>query len=133
MNELENATSLERRVNVLKKYDTLGLRDVLRIAFDNEIQIDLPEGAPPYNELESSYKKPPTIDDINNLRVLVKHPINAKIKQLEKERIFIKMLEKLHPEDAKILLAAKDKKLVKNVKGLTKKLVQKTWPNLIKK
>jgi hypothetical protein len=47
--------------------------------------------------------------------------------------MFIKLIEALHPEDSKIIIAAKDKKLKKNYKGLTKNLVKKTWPNLIKK
>jgi hypothetical protein len=133
LQEVSNCDSTERRMNTLKKYDSLGLRDLLRLEFDDMIKLDLPDGTPPYIELESSLRNPPTFDERNNLKYLVDHPINKKYKSLEKEAMFIKLIEALHPEDSKIIIAAKDKKLKKNYKGLTKNLVKKTWPNLIKK
>jgi hypothetical protein len=133
LQEVANCDSPERRSNTLKKYDSLGLRDLLRLEFDDMIKLDLPPGTPPYIELESSYRNPPTFDEKNNLRYLVDHPINKKYKDIEKEGMFIKLIEALHPEDSKIVIAAKDKKLRKNYKGLTKTLIKKTWPNLIKK
>ena len=45
--------------------------------------------------------------------------------------MFIEMLEAVHPKDAEILLCMKDKKQL--VKGLTKKLIQEVFPNLIQK
>ena len=43
--------------------------------------------------------------------------------------MFVGLLERLDPEDAKLLIAVKDKKL--SYKGLTYKLVKDTWPDLL--
>jgi hypothetical protein len=42
--------------------------------------------------------------------------------------LFINMLESLHPKDAELIIAAKDKKLPK---GITKKVVNLAFPRLI--
>jgi len=55
---------------------------------------------------------------------------NSKLPQLKKEVLFVGVLESLDPQDAKLLLAVKDKKMP--YKGITKKLVAETFPNLIK-
>jgi len=47
--------------------------------------------------------------------------------------MFIKLLESVHKEDAKIVIAMKDKKLQGMYKGLTKKAVQEAFPTLISK
>jgi hypothetical protein len=43
------------------------------------------------------------------------------------------MLEVIHPRDAELVVAVKDKKLTGKYRGLTKKLVQETFPTLIVK
>ena len=45
--------------------------------------------------------------------------------------MFIRLLESIHPKDAKIVLAMVAKKLP--VKGLTKTMVKEAFPNLIRK
>ena len=46
---------------------------------------------------------------------------------LKRETLFIGLLESIDPEDAKVLLAAKDKKL----KGITAAIVNEAFPGLI--
>ena len=51
------------------------------------------------------------------------------------EKMFMNFLETMHPDDAELHIAAKDKKFsvpTPMFKGVTKKLVKETWPNLIK-
>jgi len=43
--------------------------------------------------------------------------------------MFVSLLERLSPDEAKILIAVKDQKLT--YKGLTYKLVKDTWPDLL--
>ncbi len=48
---------------------------------------------------------------------------------LRRESMFVQLLERLDPEDAKILIAVKDQKL--SYKGLSYKLVKDTWPDIL--
>ena len=50
----------------------------------------------------------------------------------KREKMWLAVLETVLPEDAKLFDMMKDKKLMGAYKGVTKKLVQDTWPNLIK-
>ena len=43
--------------------------------------------------------------------------------------MFVELLERLDPNDAKLIIAVKDKKL--SYKGLSYKLVKDTWPDLL--
>ena len=53
-----------------------------------------------------------------------------KLKQQRREALFIELLESVHPDDAKLLLSMKERKLP--VKGITRKLVAEAFPNLSK-
>jgi hypothetical protein len=53
------------------------------------------------------------------------------MKPLRREGLFLNLLESLNPEEAELLIAAKDKKM--KYKGITKKLVNDAFPNLIVK
>ena len=46
--------------------------------------------------------------------------------------MFIRLLESIDPEDAKLIILCKDKEFAGKYKGLTKKLVSDTFPGLIK-
>jgi hypothetical protein len=47
--------------------------------------------------------------------------------------MFIKLLEAIHPNDAKVIIRMKDKDLQGMYKGVTKKLVEEAFPGLIRK
>ena len=58
-----------------------------------------------------------------------KGPIANDLQPLKRESLFLNLLETLDVEEAELLIAAKDKKM--KYKGITKKLVKDTFPNLI--
>lgn len=128
---LKNASRLskkEDRISYLRENNSLGLRDVLKIAFDDAVKLDLPEGVPPYDpakpeSVPSSLKKL-----TKRFRYLV---FGNNVNQMKKETIFIGMLEVMHPEDALLVIAAKDKAL--DIKGITKSLIKEAFPGLISK
>jgi hypothetical protein len=47
--------------------------------------------------------------------------------------MFLQILETIHPKDADMILAMKDKKLETLYPGITRDLVKQTWPGLILK
>jgi hypothetical protein len=54
---------------------------------------------------------------------------NPNITKLRREALYIELLESVHPEDAKMLIAAKSKKLP--YKGINAKLVKEAFPGLL--
>jgi hypothetical protein len=50
--------------------------------------------------------------------------------KIKREMMFIRMLESIHPEDAKIVVAMLTRKLP--TKGLTKALVKEAFPKLLR-
>lgn len=135
---LEKAATAETRIDkiaLLKKHDCLGLRDVLRGAFDDVIEWQLPQGTPPFTSgLSKEGMTPSSLKrQSKHLAYFCKGGPGEKLKPEKRERMFLQMLEGIHPKDAELLIAMKDKKLVGRYKGITKALVQEVWPNLIAK
>lgn len=131
--EVGKAKTREDKIDVLRTYNELYVRDVLKGAYDDSIQFLLPKGTPPFEEAPE--ENPPT-----HLKRMTKQfkyfVIGGPGEQLPKykvESMFIKVLEGIHPDDAKIVCAMKDKDLAGKYKGLTKKLASDAFPGLIAK
>lgn len=131
LEKVSSAKTKQERVNLLKTHDCMPLRDLLRGTFDNSIQWNLPGGEPPYtpNKPESV---PSTLHRTHrNFKYFVKGLRESEnLNKIRREAMFIEMLEAVHPEDAKLLLSMINKR--QPVKGLTKKLVQEVYPDLIR-
>lgn len=132
LEKVTKAKTKKERVEILKANEAISLRDVLRGTFDESIQWNLPEGEPPYtpNKPEST---PSTLHrQHRNFKYFVKGLRESEnLNKIKRERMFIEMLEAVHPQDAELLLCMVNKKPL--VKGLTKKLVQEVFPDLIRK
>ena len=105
------------------------VKDVIRGVFDDRLEFILPAGKPPYtpNRPESV---PSTLRKKHReFGDYVKGARSAQLKQFQIEKQFIQMLESIHPEDALIVLDMVNKK--SPVKGLTKKIAEEAFPNLI--
>lgn len=102
--------------------------EFFKYVYDPNIKFALPEGDPPYKPSEF-------LDDTGGLyRNLRKMYIfiqgrSQNIPQVKRESIFIEVLESIHPEEAKLLLAVKDKKIP--YPGIDEKLIKEAFPNLL--
>ena len=131
-----NAQKIEdrdERVAYIKRNAYRQVKTLLQLAYNDNIKLDFPEGAPPYKENEET--RFPIVSIKNVFRNIGKCTVGAKYARLRKERWFIGMLESLSSEDAKILVAAKDGKLTtfanKKYSKITKTLVRDTFPELL--
>ena len=130
LEKFKQAKNKQERVKVLQQNDIMPLLDVLRGTFDDSIQWNLPGGTPPYTP--SSEESPPSslLRQHRNFKYFVKGlQDSSKLNPIRRERMFIDTLETVHPKDAEILVSMINKK--SSVKGLTKKLVQEAFPQLI--
>lgn len=102
--------------------DNFLLKVIFAHSFLPEYKFQLPEGEPPFKPAAEPLGMTET-----NLYVECKrfHNVFCKpdIKPIRREALFIGLLEGIHPEEAKILLAVKDQKLTKLYPKITWKLV----------
>ena len=131
--EVQKLEEREDRIARLKELAYTQIKTILAIAYNPNIELSIPKGVPPYEEnadhsaadLGTLFKR------INEIRIGM-----GNITQFEAEKIYIGMLEKMHPEDAKIFIAAKDGNLVsiekKRYSKMTKSLVEAAFPEILK-
>ena len=125
--QVNNAKDKPKKIEVLLKNDSQGLRQLLKAAFDPKITFDIPEGTPPYmaNEAPAGTDHTSLLDESRKLYLFIKG--GSTIPKIKKEALFIQMLEALHKDDAEALLNIKDKKLNLVYKGLTENVVKEAF------
>jgi hypothetical protein len=125
------AKTIDERVDILQKYGTFAIKTILQANYKESVQFDLPEGEPPYRQspevvgMQSRHIEKAIYD----LGYLVKGS-KKNISPVKKEMMFIRLLETVHPEDAKILVAMKDKKLAEIYPKLSEATVKKAYPSI---
>lgn len=131
LEEFEKQTTREAKIDCLRKYgDVTALRDVLRGTFDPTIVWLLPEGAPPYTPAKDGEEPSSLLRQNVKFTYFAKGGKGSQIIAPKREKIFLDVLESIHPKDALVLLNMKDKK--PPAKGLTKKIVEEAFPGLIR-
>ena len=126
--KINNAKDKPKKVEVLKQYDTPGMRMILKGAFDPKIEWDLPPGTPPYIANEAPAGTEHTYLEVEAKRLYnFAKGGNDQLNQIRKETLFIQMLEGLHADEAKVLIDMKNKTLNKTYKGLTSDMVKEAF------
>ena len=125
---LEHASQLkstEDKINFLRTNGSPALHQILKYAFDPSIVWDLPKGAPPYTPCIYPAQEMRLFAEARRLYLFLKGG-NPNLSKLKREALYIELLESIHPEDAKLLVDVKDKKIP--YKGITAKLVKEAFP-----
>ena len=117
----------EEQIKCLRANDNSTIKTILKFCFDPNIKWLLPEGDAPYKPCEY-----PNIDNMlygeaRRLYLFVEGG-NPNLTTLKRESMFVDLLQSINPEDAKLLVAIKDKKFP--YKGLTAATVLKAFPGL---
>lgn len=125
--QVNNAKDKPKKIEILRKNDSQGLRQLLKAAFDPKIVWDLPEGTPPYiaNEAPAGTDHTSLLDEARKLYLFIKGGSN--IPKVKKETLYIQMLEALHKDDALALISIKEKNLNLVYKGLTENCVKEAF------
>jgi hypothetical protein len=117
----------EEKIKCLRANGIPQILDILKFTYDPNIKWLLPPGAPPYTPNEGKNLEGRFYSEIRKLYLFVEGG-NNNLHPLKRETLFISVLENIHPEDAKLLLSMKDKKLP--YKGLSSTLILKAFPGL---
>ena len=129
LTKVHRAKTKSDKVRILREEDCMALRQILKWNFDPNIETDLPEGTPPYveNEAPEGTEHMLLRTEGDRLYNFIK---GAQTHQSTvRERMFIRLLEGLHKDEAKLLCAVKDKKLgsAGGIKGLSVPVVSEAF------
>lgn len=128
LKECSELKSPKERIEFLKNNDVPVIKQILKYAFDPAIEFDLPEGEPPYKPCEYLDQEGRLYSEARKLYLFVKGG-NPALTKLKREMLFIQFIEGIDKDDAKLILAVKDKKTP--FKTITADIVKKAYPDLI--
>lgn len=114
----------KRKIDLLKKEEDFAIKSILQGCYLPRVNFKMPEGAPPYkvNEKEVEITES-TVRQLSKVFDMSRH-------QWDRERIYTQILESVSEDDAKILVAMKDKDMTTLYPTITKELVREAYPNL---
>ena len=135
--DVAKETSINKKSEILQEHDSQGLQIFLRCVFDDKITWLVPDSKPPYEpndapewDLADSRLEQEALKIGRFIQVDGQTPNQGRdLTKSRREELFIQLLEGLHPTEADLLLSGVKKKI--KYKGLTKRVVQKAFPDLI--
>lgn len=117
----------EEKVAYLQEHaDNATLQTILVGAFYPDVRWALPPGMPPYTPCDPVNAESFLYTQAKRLYIFAEGGSN--LNNLRREALFIELLESVHPKDAEVVLAMKDKTLPY---GITPQLVNKAFPGLL--
>ena len=132
LEQVAKAEARKEKIEILRKNNSLELRDVLKGAFDDTVEFILPKGKPAINKEEKEkYDKTSLLHETKKFRYFVKGGPGEQVNAYRRERMFIDMLYRIDDKEADLICLMKDKELEGVYKGLNKKLVSDAFPGLI--
>lgn len=124
---VNDATSRQARVDLLKFYNCKPLRSILKGTFDPKIEFALPKTRPPFRADDAPEGITPSTlyRETRKFQYLT---VNSNVNQMKREQIFINILESVHATEAELVLQMIEKK--SQINGLTPRLVLEAIPEL---
>ena len=128
LDQVSKIKTKKEKVSFLRQYQTDALRMICKSSFDPKIVWELPDGDVPYRENDAPEGTEHTQlhQEVRKLYHFIKGG-NPALKQNKREMMFVQMLEGLHKDEAVLLIAAKDKKLHRQYKGLSDNVVKEAF------
>lgn len=129
INELPNIKSAADKIAWLQKHDNPALRVIIKYTYDNSIKFLIPDTPPPWNKNEfEDEAKSLLYREARRLKIFIEGGGYDQLNQIKREQLFISLLEDVDNDDAVTLCQMISKK---PFKGLTKKVAQEAFPDLI--
>ena len=132
LSKVHGAKTKAQKIKILQEEDCLALRQICQWSFNPKIESVLPPGTPPYieNEAPEGTEHMLLRTEGNKLWHYVKtngKSADPNLQQTVRERMFIRLLEGLHKDEAKLLCAVKEKSLHQVYKGLSSQVVSEAF------
>ena len=99
--------------------DNRPLRNILKGSYDDTIVFNLPKGEPPYrkDEAPKGFEPSNLHKQSKRFKYFFKGGQGDNILAVRREKMFIDVLESLHPDEAELVLTMKEKKLMGKYSG----------------
>ena len=124
--EVKEAKSVGEKIRILQREDNRELRGLLELTYDNRLTWALPEGNPPYKPLDKSFDNQGMFyQEMRRMYVFLEGKSN--VSKARREQLFIEILEQLDPDDAAVLIEAKDRK----IKGVSKNVIKQAYDDFL--
>ena len=132
LTKVHGAKTKAQKIKILQEEDCLALRQICQWSFNPKIESVLPPGTPPYieNEAPEGTEHMLLRTEGNTLWHYVKtngKSADPNLQSTVRERMFIRLLEGLHKDEAELLCAVKDKRLHQVYKGLSTQVVTEAF------
>jgi len=132
LDKVHGAKNKKDKIKILQDEDCLGLRQILLWSFDPTITSAVPSGTPPYIENDAPEGTEHTLmrTEANQFWHFVKSngkPADPNLQSTVREKMFIRLLEGMHKDEAELLICVKDKAVHQKYKGLSKDVVKEAF------
>ena len=124
LTKVHGAKTKAQKIKILRDEDCSALRQIIKWSFDPKIESELPNGTPPYieNEAPEGTEHMLLRTEGDKLYHYIKDA-DPNLQSTVRERMFIRLLEGLHKDEAELLCAVKDKRIHQVYKGLSTAVV----------
>ena len=125
---VHKAKTKDKKVEILRKFNSDALRMVIKSSFDPNIVWVMPKGNVPYtpNDAPAGTEHTRLATEAKKLYRFIRGGDNI-TPQFKKEQMFVQLLEGLHKDEAELICYAKDKEFHKIVKGLSAPVVRQAF------
>jgi len=117
-----------RRTMLAACQRNMGVMKMLELVYHPGAKFNLPEGAPPYKPCQFADQQAMLYNGLRTMYLFIGEG-NPAVPQLKREALFVGFLESLDPDDAKLVLAVKEKTIP--YKNITEELVRSVFPNML--
>ena len=119
----------KEKIEALRTSHNLTLENVIDLCFNPNLKFNLPAGEPPYKPQPKEADCQATLyANLRKFGIFLESGPYPNMRPIQRESQFVQFLESLDPDDAKLVVSIKDKKMP--YKGITRKLFEEAWPAL---
>lgn len=131
LNDVDKLDSRAAKIEELKKYsEHTPFKYVIKMNYCDTIKSLIPEGEPPYNKDEQDGPSRSSLwSYLKTFPMFVVSTQAENMRALQREQLYIEMLEAIDNEEAVVMNLAKDKKL-QTVYSIDVGMVQQAFPDL---
>ena len=130
--KVHRAKTAADKIRILKEENCMALRQLCQWAYNPTIASQLPPGVPPFIENDAPEGTEHMLlrtegDKLWHFVMTNGKSADPKLQQMVREKMFIRLLEGLHPDEAKLLCEVKEKSLHKIYKGCSTNVVKEAF------
>lgn len=131
LRKVSNAKTKKEKVDLLRRYNSNALRQLMIINFDDSVICLLPEGDVPYTPNDAPVGTDHTRLESESRGLYRFFKGGAKLPSMKRESMFVQLLEGLSAEEAELLVLVKDGRMNDQYKRITKAVISEAFPSII--